>query len=115
MAAMSGLLQEVRDIGRDAASRRTTALALGKERSADLALSALLAGASLYCAAALSGAIPPAMLALAPFTLMLAWPVLQLRKGKVDADAAIRSVRGRGLALAGSALLLFLVVSAAGL
>ena len=113
LAAMSGVLQEVRDLDRDAPSRRTTALLLGKERSADLALLMMGSGVAIYAAAVVAGGLPAAMLAIVPFSWFLAAPVLSLRRGEETADAAIRAIRARGLALAGGAFLLYLAMAAA--
>ncbi|MDE1858859.1 MAG: UbiA prenyltransferase family protein, partial [Thaumarchaeota archaeon] len=113
LAAMSGVLQEVRDLDRDAPSRRTTALILGKEMSVDLALLMMGAGVALYAVAAIAGGLPPAMLALVPFSWFLVAPILSLRKGEETADAVIRAIRARGLVLAVGALLLYLGTAAA--
>lgn len=111
LAAMSGVLQEVRDIGRDASSRRTTALVLGERRSVDLALLMMGAGVALYAVAVISGGLPPVMMAPVPLSWFLAAPILSLRKGEETADGAIRTIRARGSALAASALLLYLAAA----
>ena len=113
MAAMSGVVQEVRDMGRDSASRRTTAIVLGERRAVGLALASLVGGVALYSVAAATGGIPLAMLALVPFAWFLVSPLLGLRRGELEAAEAIRSVRGRGLVLAGCAMLVFLAAAAA--
>ncbi len=107
MAAMSGVLQGVRDMGKDAAHRRTTALALGKGRSVDLSLALLSSGVALYLAAVASGSLPLVMAALVPCSLLLVSPLLRLRAGTVGAGEAISTVRLRGVLLALAAMAIY--------
>jgi 4-hydroxybenzoate polyprenyltransferase len=109
MAAMSGVLQGVRDMGKDAAHRKTTALALGEGRSVDLSLALVGAGVALYAAAVAAGALPLTMAALLPGAWLLLAPLLRLRGKATGAVEAIRSVRLRGVALAMAAMALYAV------
>jgi 4-hydroxybenzoate polyprenyltransferase len=107
MAVMSGALQGVRDIGKDAASRRTTALVLGERRSVDLSLVLLGSGVALYAVAILAGSLPPGMAALVPGAWLLFSPLLRLRAGTEGVVEVIRKVRLRGVLLALGALALY--------
>lgn len=98
-AAMSGVLQEVRDIEKDSGFRKTTASVLGTARSLDLSAALLFGGAAIFSAAALLGPIPLPMLALAPLSCALYSPLRAWKSGKVDGTAAISSIRARGLVL----------------
>ena len=109
VAAMSGVLQEVRDLGKDASHRRTTALVLGEARSIDLSVALLGAGVAIYAAAVATGALPLAMAALVPGTGLLFVPLLRLRSGAGGAGGTIRSLRLRGAALALAALVLYVL------
>jgi 4-hydroxybenzoate polyprenyltransferase len=108
-AAMSGVLQEVRDLGKDAPHRRTTALALGEARSVDLSVALLGAGVALYAAAVATGTLPLAMAALVPGTGLLFAPLLRLRSGAGGAGGTIRALRLRGAALALVALVIYVL------
>ncbi|MDG6988619.1 MAG: UbiA prenyltransferase family protein [Nitrososphaerota archaeon] len=112
-AAMSGLLQEVRDLDKDASTRKTTASLLGKAASSDAALALLGAGLILFVVASLSGAMPPAMAALTPAAYVVAAPLLALRRGRADAGEAIAAIRARGLVLAVLAVAAYALVAAA--
>lgn len=109
MAAMSGVLQGVRDMGKDAGSRRTTALALGQGRSADLALLLVGSGVALYVAAVAGGYLPPGMAVLLPGAWFLISPLLRLRAGDEGAGEVIRMMRFRGLLLALGAVALYVL------
>jgi 4-hydroxybenzoate polyprenyltransferase len=111
-AAMSGVLQEVRDLAKDSLSRRTTAMALGGPSSVGLALALMLCGVSLYALASAEGYLPLRMLLLVPSAALLVRPLLELRGGRAQAEDAIRAVRGRGVAIALGAVLLYLAVPA---
>ena len=113
MAAASGVLQEVRDLERDSASRATTAMALGEAKSAGLVLALMGAGGALYASGVMIGDLPLLMLAPVPFFWFLVTPVLALRRGVAPAAMAIRSVRARGGVLAVCVLVLY-VISARG-
>ena len=109
VASMSGVLQEVRDIGKDALHRRTTALVLGEARSVDLAIALLGAGVALYAAAVATGALPLAMAVLVPGAGLLFAPLLRLRSGVGGAGGTIRALRLRGAALALAALVIYVL------
>ena len=111
-AAMSGVLQGVRDLEKDSASRRSTPLALGSGRSVDLAVGLMGSGALLYGCAVLTGYLPPIMAALVPFSSALILPLLRLRSGRTGPEETIRVVRSRGMALAAGALCLYLLWAA---
>lgn len=109
VASMSGVLQEVRDIGKDALHRRTTALVLGEARSVDLAIALLGAGVALYAAAVATGALPLAMAVLVPGAGLLFAPLLRLRSGVGGAGGTIRALRLRGAALALATLVIYVI------
>ena len=112
-AAMSGLLQEVRDLDKDASTRKTTASLLGKGASSDAALALLAGGLLLFAGASLSGAIPLPMAALLPAAYAVAAPLLAMRRGKSDAARAIAAIRTRGIALAVLALAVYALTTVA--
>lgn len=109
-SAVSGLLQEVRDIQVDAFNRRTTAKALGVTASSSLVMSLGVGGVVLYSCLALAGYLPLPMLVFVPLGVLLIWPLVRMRAGEIGADSVIAQVRSRGLLLVVLLLLAYLLL-----
>jgi 4-hydroxybenzoate polyprenyltransferase len=110
LAGMSEVLQEVRDLAKDTALRRTTASYLGQRGSADLALGLFVSSIALLVVAEVTQAVPIWLVLLTPLAYLIASPLLSLRAGKTEVTKAISAVRVRGLLLAGALILSYLAL-----
>ncbi|MDE1854277.1 MAG: UbiA prenyltransferase family protein [Thaumarchaeota archaeon] len=99
LAAMSGVLQEVRDLGKDSAFGKTSATRLGMGRSVGLAELLVVSGVALIAVSALTGVLPLGVLALTPLGYLLVSPLRALKSGNIGAAKAISEIRLRGLLL----------------
>jgi 4-hydroxybenzoate polyprenyltransferase len=107
LAAMSGLLQEVRDIDKDAIRGGTTATRVGAPNALLLSEGLLGLGTVLFAAAALGGFFPLPMVLIAPAGFLLLGPIRKARAGDLAASDAIKQVRTIGSFLSLLVLLLY--------
>ena len=99
-SAMSGTLQELRDVAQDEVNRRTTVKAIGPKRSALLALGLGVVGVLLFAALVILGHLDPLLVLFLPAGVFILAPILDVRSGSVDVARAIVRIRDRGVALA---------------
>jgi 4-hydroxybenzoate polyprenyltransferase len=98
-AAMSGLLQQVRDLGADRTSRRTTAMVLGMSGSVRVCMGLAIAAIIMFASLPLAGLLPIRYLLFAPAGYFLVKPLNDLRLSESSAREAIARIRNSGLAL----------------
>jgi 4-hydroxybenzoate polyprenyltransferase len=109
-AAMSGTLQELRDVRPDEEFRRTTVTSLGERRGASLSLALAFLGIVLFLVFVVTVQLPAYFLAFALSGYFVVRPLLLMREGTLKPREAIAKIRTAGLLLSLLIMLVYLVV-----
>jgi 4-hydroxybenzoate polyprenyltransferase len=110
-AAMSGLLQQVRDAGADRSSRRTTAMVLGANRTALVCIGLAVTGAAIFASLPLTGLLPFWYLLFVPGAYFLVRPLFELKHSPGKTSEAIARVRSAGLVLSVLLVAAYLIIA----
>ena len=110
-AAMSGLLQQLRDTDADGSSRRTTAMSLGASKTVLLCTGLALGGIALFASLPLAGLLPVWYLAFLPAAYFIVKPLVELKRSPEGVGKAIVRVRSAGLVISVLLVATYLVLA----